>query len=211
MAEKKKPRSLTEQDRVRMRALYETGMYPAAELGRLFDVTSRWVRMLIKQEGWAIGATAAIVRKRTAERIEATEEAIEEAVATNVAIIREHQRIGMRGRDLGLKMLAELEDTMENLPKLQELIELATKDDEIPKLRNQMMHRTSTNARAVALRDLASATKTWIDIERTAFNLDGQRDDDPEKWPDERINARIADLLGTARVAEAVGDEEEAG
>ncbi len=210
MTEKKKPRSLTEKDRVRMRALYETGMYPAAELGRLFDITGRWVRELIRKEGWAVGATAAIVRKRTAERIEATEEAIEKRSPPTSRSSRAPEDRHALARP-GLEDARRARGHDGEPAEDAELIDLATKDDETPKLRAQLMHRTSTNARAVALRDLASATKTWIDIERTAFNLDGQRDDDPEKWPDERIDARIADLLGTARVAQAVGDEEEAG
>lgn len=198
-------------DLERMRALYETGMFDANALAKMFNCAKSTIYRQVRSGGWAIGATAAIVRKRTRERIEASEEAIEEAVRTNIEIIREHQRIGMRGRDLGLRMLAELEDTMDNLPTIEELIEIATDDEAFSKLRAKLQHRTSTNARAVALRDLAAATKHWIEIERVAFNLDGARDDDPEKWPDERINARIAELLREAGARTSLGDEAEEG
>ncbi|MBN9461711.1 MAG: hypothetical protein J0H00_10870 [Burkholderiales bacterium] len=195
-------------DWTRIRSDYETGTFSVPMLAEKYGASRQAIHRHMAEEGWTIGSSSKAVANRTREKViftdpkVAREDAIEAAATANARIIREHQRVAGRGRDLALRLLQELEETTGHLPTLEELVEIATTEDKTG-LRAKLIARLGTGSRAVAMRDIATAVKTWVDVERTAFNLDGEKEDDLGKWTDERIAARLAELLRKAGAAPA--------
>lgn len=191
----------------KIRSDYETGTFSIPMLTEKYGASRQAICKQIGMEGWSVGSTSKAVARRTREKMvftepgQAREDAIEVAATANAKIIREHQNVAGRGRALALRLLGELEETMDGLPTLEELVDLAMKDE--AKMRAGLMAKLGTGSRAVTLRDIATAARTWVDVERIAFNLDGEKEDDPERWSDERLDARITELVRKARTAQA--------
>lgn len=204
-------------DWLKVRAEYETGHFTPAMLAKRHGVSAGTVCKRASEEGWAIGHTDKIIAERTkgklleheAKKSAEREDAIEIAAEVNARVIREHRRIGERGRDLVMKLLDELEGNCDAVPELEDLIDKTTDVEEagIGRVRASLMARLSTGSRAGALKDVVTAAKTLVEIERVAFNLDGDKGDDPSRWSDDRLDARITELLRKARAAGAAGGE----
>lgn len=207
-----------------VRRTYETGRYSLSALAKLCDVPTSTLYRKAKDEKWHVGIASAMVAARTSEKLLAgkgplvSEQDIELAAATNVHIIREHRGISSRGRNLSYKLIGELEERIANRPTFEELIDkvqdIAAAQDGTVKMRealDRLSEKLNTDKIASTLKDIATATKTWIDIERAAFNLDKDHGDPTDTLTEEQLNARITDLLRKARAREAAGSGDDEG
>jgi len=105
-----------------------------------------------------------------------THDDIQKAVLTNVEVIRGHRKSIQKGRNIANLLASQLESAVENREELKDEIIEATKNkgDGKPKVQSriQMMKAVSLPAHAAVLRDLSTALKNFIPLERQAFNLD---------------------------------------
>lgn len=204
-----------------VRRTYETGRYSLAALAKLCDVPTSTLYRKAKEEKWHVGIASAMVAARTTEKLLAgkgplvSEQDIELAAATNVHIIREHRGISARGRDLSYKLIGELEERIANRPTIADLIDAVDKASDggtkVAEAIARLNDKLGTDKIANTLKDIATATKVWIDIERSAFNLDKDHGDPIDTLTEEQLNARITDLLRKARTREAAGGGDDEG
>ena len=204
-----------------IRKSYETGKYSLFVLARLCDVPKSTIYDRAKQEGWAVGVSAAMVKARTREKLATSsskvvsDRDIELAAATNVHIIREHRGISRRGRELSYKLMNELEERIDNRPAMEAVIEsveqLVEAEGKSVDAIKWLSDKLGTDKIAATLKDLASATKVWVELERKAFNLDDDHGDPTDTMTEEQLNARITQLLGKARTGQTARSSEEPG
>jgi ribosome-binding protein aMBF1 (putative translation factor) len=105
-----------------------------------------------------------------------TREDIQIAVETNVALVREHRQDIRQGRELVGLIHEQLKEAAQCREAIRETIE---KSDITPQKRAAMLKAVSIPAHAGALRDLSTALKNLIPLERQAFNLDDQESTEP--------------------------------
>ena len=187
---------------------FRLGQFTLRQLAKKYSVEASSISRKADKEGWVQDLTEYVRgRTRAALLSNATEcnatnatEAIEAAVQTNIRIIREHQvRIG-RGQKMVDALFDELRDANENRDQIEATIEDETSEPGGAKRRAAMLRALALPARAAALVNLASATKTFTGLERQAFNLEAGNavpEDLPSGTPAsaERRRAALALLL----------------
>lgn len=126
-----------------------------------------------------------------------TREDIDRAVQTNVGLIREHRRDIGNGRALVELLAGQLRDAAESRDQLEDDIAEDTKEDNTIQRRARMMKAVSLPAHAGVLRDLTTALKNLIPLERQAFSLDdGDGGDNPLKSLLEKVSGNQKPLVG---------------
>jgi len=131
---------------------YRAGQLSIAEVARLGGVSKSYVIKRAKQDGWTRNL-ADRVRQVVTARVSARE-TVELAAERGVQIIREHRTLIGRGRGQVLKLFDALD---------------AATDEEI-----------GLKDKSVVLNNLSTALKTFVGLERQAFNLDdGKGDGEP--------------------------------
>ena len=108
-----------------------------------------------------------------------THEDIEVAVQTNLQVINRHRRDIAKGHGLVSMLFQQLESAAQEREDLENLIEEETKDDDSSLRRNRMLKAISLPTHAGVLRDLSTALKNFIPLERQAYNLDEQQHEEP--------------------------------
>lgn len=119
-----------------------------------------------------------------------TQEDIEVAVQTNLQVINRHRRDISKGHGLVSMLFAQLEQAAMGRDDLENLIEEETKDDENGQRRNRLMKAISLPTHAGVIRDLSTALKNFIPLERQAYNLDEQEHEEPYE---ERLRRLMGD------------------
>jgi hypothetical protein len=176
-------------DWVRIEKLYRAGMLSIREIGRECGTTASNIAYHAKKNGWTRDLTQE-VRKRTRSKLlenmaqihDATDtinqikqasddEIIEQASRTQVQVIREHQRTLGSGHGLVMRMLHELDATTTHRGEMEDMIRSEIQG----RRQGAMMSAISLAGRATVLRDLAIAAKTWVSLERQAFNIQDDR------------------------------------
>jgi hypothetical protein len=176
-------------DWVRIEKLYRAGMLSIREIGRECGTTAPNIAYHAKKNGWTRDLTQE-VRKRTRSKLlenmaqihDATDtinhikqvsddEIIEQASRTQVQVIREHQRTLGSGHGLVMRMLHELDATTTLRGEMEAMIRSEIQG----RRQGAMMSAISLAGRATVLRDLAIAAKTWVSLERQAFNIQDDR------------------------------------
>lgn len=177
---------------------YRTGHWSIRALGTKHEVSAAAISKRAKRDGWVQDASAE-VRERTRAALliqpkdkEETPEVntvntkvntptqadIEVAVQTNVQVISRHRKdIGQGQRIVGL-MMAELMEGIQHRVEVEEVIHEETADDKSPQRRNRMLKMVSLPARAGTMRDLSTAMKNLVALERQAYNLDEESTED---------------------------------
>lgn len=157
---------------------YRAGQLSVSEIGRQYGVSHTAINKRAKKEGWKRDLSAKVRQEVSArlvsDAVSATNarEAVDLAAARGVEIVRQHRRDIARGRDLTLRLLDELDATTTNVGELEEMISEETADDQSPKRRDAMMKAVSLPSRAGVIKDLSTAAKAWVALERQAFGLD---------------------------------------
>lgn len=199
MAADRKSRKPIDWERIEQE--YRAGQLSVCEIGRQHGLTEGAIRKRAKRDGWQRDLTervkdevrARLVREEpeanqddSAEKSEAgatrddestkaareasEAEAVDRAARRAVQIVREHRQDIGEQRDLVRTLYRELRDESdpERLNELQETV-AAEKDG---RRRAALQRAISLPARAGVMRDLATAGKVLIELERQAFSLD---------------------------------------
>lgn len=181
---------------------YRTGHWSIRALGTKHDVSAAAISKRAKRDGWVQDASAE-VRERTRAALliqpkdgkaepevntvnakvntkvnTPTQADIEVAVQTNVQVINRHRKdIGQGQRIVGL-MMAELIEGIQHREEVEKVIHEETADDASLQRRNRMLKMVSLPARAGTVRDLSTAMKNLVLLERQAYNLDDHGSED---------------------------------
>lgn len=165
--------------------LYRAGMISVRAIAELHEVTEGAIRKKAKNQGWERDLTAKVQQKARDELVRAevrtaharthgvrTEREIVEAAAlTVVTVVREHRRDISTGRNIVALLSAQLQSAAGQRDELENLIELETGEDETGERRAKLMKAVSLPVHASTLRDLSTAMKNLIGLERQAFNV----------------------------------------
>lgn len=156
---------------------YRAGQLSVSEIGRQNGVSHTAINKRAKKEGWTRDLTKR-VRQEVSARLVSDEvsaanakQAVELAAERGVQVVREHRHAARRGRDLTIRLLAELEATTTYVGELDGMIADADAGDD-DKRRTALEKVISLPSRAGILKDLSLAARTWVQLERQAFNLD---------------------------------------
>jgi hypothetical protein len=127
------------------------------------------------------------------------EEIIEQASRTQVHVVREHQKTLGHGHGLTMRMLDELDATTTRRGELESMI----KSDVAPIRQRALMNAVSLGARATIMRDLATAARLWVTLERQAFSIADDRDkaaDNSQRKIDEMTAEQLrAEIVSDAK------------
>ncbi|PHV09594.1 hypothetical protein [Chitinimonas sp. BJB300] len=195
---------------------YRAGVLSLREIGRKFDVSDTLIRRKAKELRWERDLSekvqaevrAELVRtevrnsqartnqcepanlrtKRTADP-KRDREIVEAAAATGVAVVMSHRRDVAAARGIASLLLNELHDASQDIEAIEAAILTETQDDAGNLRRNQMMKAVSLSTRAGTVRDLSTALKNLVTIERQAFGLDRGDDDKKKATPMMHIHA----------------------
>lgn len=178
----------------RIERLYRAGVLSVSEIGRETNTPEANIRYHAKKNGWKRDLTDEVRKTARTKLIEnlatvsnpsafmegvqkaTDEDIIEQAARTQVQVVREHQKTLGHGHSLTLRMLDELDATTAYRGELQELI-----SSTVAPIRQEAMRRAiSLSARATIMRDLATAARLWITLERQAFSIVDDRDTSKE-------------------------------
>ncbi|MCM2317807.1 MAG: hypothetical protein NDI93_00575 [Pseudomonas sp.] len=138
--------------------------------------------MLVQPRGEGVNAVNSAVNTPTREDIEV-------AVQTNLAVISRHRKdIGHGHRLVGL-LFSQLEAAALHRAEIEDEIERECSGDETGARRTRMLKAISLPSHAGVIRDLSTALKNLIPLERQAYNLD-------EVSSEESFEERLARLVG---------------
>jgi hypothetical protein len=178
-------------------AEYRSGALSNVLLGKKYGVSEGAIRKRAKAEGWEKDL-AGKVRNKVKEKLVRGEvrghhvrdaDIVDEAANTGVFIVREHRKDIRTAGGIVALLMKELIDTVANRAEIEEAIEEETKADENNQRRYKMLKAISLPTNATVMRDLATAMKGLIPLERQAFNLD-------ELSSEETYEERLARLMG---------------
>ena len=165
---------------------YRAGVLSIRETAKLGDVSEGAVRKKAKAEGWKRDLTAKVnekvrtelVRSEYAPTSQQTErEIIEVAAATVVQVVRGHRERIKQGNALTELLTKQLLDVAGGRDEFEAVIEETCAEDKNPERYNRLMKAVSLEKHAAIAVNLASATKTWVGLERQAFNIEDSTDD----------------------------------
>lgn len=114
---------------------------------------------------------------------------IEVAVQTNLQVITRHRRDIAKGHGLVNLLFQQLEQAATTRDELEDAVIEETAGDENSQRRNRMLKALSLPTHAGVLRDLSTALKNLVPLERQAYNLDDVN-------TEETYEERLARLLG---------------
>ena len=182
---------------------YRLGSISMRALCEKYGANSGNASRKAKKEGWVQDASqevrertrAALITQPAAEDSTAvsrnstpTREDVEVAVQTNLAVINRHRKDIGQGQQIVSLLMGQLIDTAVNRESIENDIEIETKDDDSGQRRYRMNKAISLPSNAAVLRDLSTAMKNLVALERQAFNLD-------ETGSEESYEDRLARLM----------------
>jgi transposase len=104
---------------------------------------------------------------------------VEVASRAVVQVVREHRQSILAGQQMVGLLLGQLDDAATHRGRLEEEIEHDTAEDKRDKRRASMLRAISLPAHAAVMRDLATAMKHLVGLERQAFGLSTDADPTP--------------------------------
>lgn len=119
------------------------------------------------QEGEECNSVAP--RRNTPTRMD-----VDVAVQTNLQVVGRHRRDIAHGQQLVSTLFHQLQEAAENRVELEDAIEDECQGDGNGQRRNRMLKAIALPTHAAVLRDLSTAIKNLIPLERQAYNLDEQ-------------------------------------
>ncbi len=170
---------------------YRVGQMSLRALATKHKVSPGAISKKAKARGWVQDASQEVRERTRAALIAAPEPAetpsgntvsiggntptradIDVAVSTNLTVIHGHRQDIAAGRSLIGLLFVQLGEVARDRETIENLIEEETKDDENGQRRQKMLKAVSLPGHATVLRDLSTALKNLIPLERQAFNLD---------------------------------------
>lgn len=186
----------------RIERLYRAGILSVLEIARECNVPEANIRYHAKKNNWKRDLTdqvRAATRTKMVENLAnaramrvdpdnkdisealvkqftgaTDEQIIEQAARTQVEVVRQHQATLGSGHSLTMRMLNELDATTSHRGELEDMI----KSTIAPRRQGAVMNAISLASRATVMRDLATAARLWITLERQAFNIADDREKD---------------------------------
>lgn len=164
---------------------YRAGVLSVREIASLYEVTEGAIRKHAKKNAWERDLTAKVQAKardelvrnevRTAyakaDGVRTEQEIITEAAMTVVQVVREHRQAIAAGRNMAAMLMDQLLDAATHRPELEAIAEEVTVEDKTAERYNKLMRAVSLGAHASILKDLATAVKNYVGLERQAFNV----------------------------------------
>lgn len=118
-----------------------------------------------------------------------THEDIEVAVQTNLSVITRHRKDIAYGHGLVGMLLGQLQEAARDREEIEDAIIEETAGDQNSQRRNKMLKAVGIPTHAAVIRDLSTAMKNLIPLERQAYNLD-------ETNAEETYEERLKRLMG---------------
>lgn len=185
---------------------YRAGQLSVVEIGRQHGCTHGAINKRAKRDGWTRDLSARVRNRAKAKLVSPevsaanAEQAVEDAAARVVQVVREHRRDIGAGRSLVGRMMSELDATTSQQDALEVEILAVTGEDSSDRRRAAMMKAISLPSRAVVIRDLSTAMKNLVTLERQAFSMDADPGEDAKSKDisDDELDSRIAQYLGKA-------------
>ncbi|WP_072389841.1 hypothetical protein [Hyphomicrobium sp. CS1GBMeth3] len=169
---------------------YRAGQLSVVEIGRQFGVSHTAINKRAKKNGWTRDLTEK-VRKEVSARLVSDEvsatnarEAVTLAAERGVQVVRSHRNDISQGRERVTELIDELKEATTHRAEIEAAIEEETAGDKNSERRNRMLRAVGLPARAGVIRELATALKALIPLERQAFNLD-EKGEPPKLTPRE--------------------------
>ncbi|MBX9914077.1 MAG: hypothetical protein K2Y25_09270 [Pseudomonadaceae bacterium] len=178
-------------------SLYRAGQVSNRVLAEKYGVSEGAIRKKAKAQGW-VKDLSDQVRQAVRSELVRTEvrtshagdrEIIEVAAATGAQVVRTHRKDIRSAADLVGLMLQQLTEAVIDRESIENTIEAETADDETGHRRAKMMRAVSLGGHAAIMRDLSTAAKNLVSLERQAYNLD-------ETSAEESYEDRLARLMG---------------
>lgn len=176
---------------------FRVGQLSLRALATKHECTAAAISKKAKEKGWVRDATAEVRERTRAALLTAprkeeakvngvnstvntpTQEDIEVAVQTNLQVINRHRRDIAKGHDIVSMLFMQLEQAATCREEIENLICEETQEDDNSRRRSQMLKMVSLPSHAGVLRDLSTALKNLIPLERQAYNLDEQQHEEP--------------------------------
>lgn len=188
---------------------YRLGQLSLRALAEKHGCTAAAISKKAKEKGWVQDATQEVRERTRAALITSGSQAegevnsvnesvnkptqvdIEVAVQTNLAVITRHRKDIAKGHGLVAMLMLQLEDAATHRDEIEDAIIEDTAGDLNTQRRNRMLKAISIPSHAGVLRDLSTAMKNLIPLERQAYNLD-------ETNSEETYEERLKRLMGGA-------------
>lgn len=100
-----------------------------------------------------------------------TREDIEQAALTNIQVINRHRNDIRQGRQLVFLLMGQLFQVASSREELEQEVMAKTQEDQTIARRNSMLKAIALPTHASILRDLSTALKNLIPLERQAYNI----------------------------------------
>jgi len=165
---------------------FRAGQLSNHEIARQFSISEGAIRRKAKLEGW-VKDLAEKVRKEVRNKLvrvesrstpEATDrEVIDAAAERGVQVVIHHRGDIQKHRAIVQILVGQLDEVATKRDAISDTIRDETKEDNGPSRRNSMLKAISLPTHASVARDLATALKQLIPLERQAYNLDNGRGD----------------------------------
>lgn len=176
---------------------YRAGQLSNRMLAERHGCSDTAIRKRAKSHGWTKDLSDT-VRKAVRSELVRTEvrtpnaterEVIEVAAATGAQVVRTHRKDIRTAADLVSLLMGQLIDAAQNRDEIEREIDDETADDDTTARRNRMKRAISLPSHAATIRDLTTAAKNLVALERQAYNLD-------ETNMEETYEERLARLMG---------------
>ena len=160
---------------------YRAGRMSIHEIARQAGVSRPLIHARVNKEGWTRDLSGKI-RSEVAARLtpaltpETERSAIELAAARSVEVIREHRAAIGHGQRLVLKLFQELDEAASEVVAIEEEIDEETRGDRNFERKKMMLRAVALPTRAATLGSLSGALRTFVGLERQAFNLAAESD-----------------------------------
>lgn len=164
---------------------YRAGVLSVNEIARRNGITHAPVLRKAKREGWTRDLSNKVRKKTREELLKGTgtnegtrhnakedEEIVDQAVSRTLQVVECHRKDINSGRGLCNMLFGQLEEAATARDEIADEIADETKDDKTINRRNQMLRAVALPAHASIMRDLSTAMKNLIGMERQAFGLD---------------------------------------
>jgi hypothetical protein len=161
-------------------AAYRAGQLSNRAIGKQFGVSDTAIRQKARVQGWAKDLTSAVQKAVRSELVRTTvrtlnvseREIIEAAAATGAQVVRTHRTDIRNAASLVGTLMEQLSEAIHSRYEIAADIEQETEGDKDNQRRARMMRAISLQSHAAVMRDLSTAAKNLIGLERQAFNLD---------------------------------------
>lgn len=176
---------------------YRVGQLSNRMIAEKHGVSEGMIRKKAKAQGWLKDLTEKVRREVRTQLVRdsvrtpnvSERDAIAQAGITGAEVVRTHRRDARSASDLVSLLMGQLTAAAADRGSLENIAEEMCKEDETGKRYDRLMKAVSLPVHASTIRDLSTALKNLITIERQAHNLD-------DIGGEESYEDRLARLMG---------------